>query len=192
MEKINLENESKEFLEYLVEHCETNNYTHINEGLIEVVKESFEQLNEVTSDQLVQELETIHGVKGIIDGSVVYFELKDGTFAMIDTNQTVGKIIMVDKYKQDYIGTYKSAKDYKKMLHQSGLDESIEESSDLISLKNKIKKQPGYKTWEFEGDYEELNIGYKDSLSAKNAFKKLNINELGVSAKVKGSTIVIE
>ena len=49
-------------------------------------------------------------------------------------------------------------------------------------LKSFMKKQPGFSSWEFEGDYEELVITFKKNIQAINAFKKSNASYIEVSA----------
>ena len=50
------------------------------------------------------------------------------------------------------------------------------------NLKAFMKKQPGFKSWTFEGDYETLVIGFKKNIQAINAFKKSNASYLEVNA----------
>ena len=49
-------------------------------------------------------------------------------------------------------------------------------------LKSFMKKQPGFSSWEFEGDYEELVIGFKKNIQAIKAFKASNASYIEVSA----------
>ncbi len=53
------------------------------------------------------------------------------------------------------------------------LDEAIN-SKNWTNLKDFMKKQPGFNSWEFEGDYETLIVGYKTPKQAAQAFNNSN------------------
>ena len=56
---------------------------------------------------------------------------------------------------------------------QNILDEAIN-SKNWTNLKDFMKKQPGFNSWEFEGDYETLIVGYKTPKQAAQAFNNSN------------------
>ena len=64
------------------------------------------------------------------------------------------------------------------------------------ALKAFMKKQPGFKSWEFEGDYEELVIGFKSNKQATDALKKsmadtVSIGAFGPEARAQNSEITV-
>ena len=97
-----------------------------------------------------------------------------------------GKITMYSKDKKELDNKeYPSltSVQMKSMIkeYEKSLNESINKAN-WDGLKSVMKKQPGFSSWEFEGDYEELVITFKKNIQAINAFKKSNASYIEVSA----------
>lgn len=58
-------------------------------------------------------------------------------------------------------------------VEQKNLNEMIN-SKNWSNLKEFMRKQPGFSSWEFEGDYETLIVGYKTPKQAAQAFNNSN------------------
>lgn len=56
---------------------------------------------------------------------------------------------------------------------EENLDEAIN-SKNWTNVKEFMRKQPGFNSWEFEGDYETLIVGYKTPKQAAQAFSNSN------------------
>lgn len=94
-----------------------------------------------------------------------------------------------DKPKMDY------TKAIAKALDAINMNESKINKKNWEVLKDFMRKQSGFKSWEFEGDYEILIIGFKDNASAIKAYKaSTSSTEISVfgSVEVKNGKITVK
>jgi hypothetical protein len=82
----------------------------------------------------------------------------------------------MDKKQAKACYTYMSKK-FKKDMNESNINHK-----NWQKLKEFMKKQPGFDSWTFEGDYETLVIKFKNNKQASNAIKKSNDSFIEVSA----------
>jgi predicted DNA binding CopG/RHH family protein len=85
-------------------------------------------------------------------------------------------IEIMDKKQAKECYTFMSKK-FKKYMNESNIN-----NKNWQKLKAFMKKQPGFDSWTFEGDYETLVIKFKNNKQASNAIKKSNDSFLEVSA----------
>lgn len=89
------------------------------------------------------------------------------------------------------------AKEYKlKEPKMVPVNESNVTRGNWDNLKVFFRKQKGYKSWEFEGDYEVLKIGFDTGLNASHAVKASNASNLEINAfgdvSVEGKVVTVE
>jgi len=99
-----LENESKEFLDFLIEHCETNQLDEIAEDELDLLKEKFNEStdNKKTVEGLIFKIKTKFGYdklevdydNGIITGADkdIKFDISDDYVDLISTLQQMLKV----------------------------------------------------------------------------------------------------
>lgn len=132
---MNLENESKEFLDFLVEHCEANKIEEINEDELEDLKEQF--INEAIK---IEDIEALLG-DGKPNGKYTKFTLKDGTYVLY--HPTIG---LEYRAKDGSLlpHNWKTVKAMKKELVMAGMINESDNKKMIESLLFKIKAKYGY------------------------------------------------
>jgi hypothetical protein len=140
---MNLENESKEFLDFLVEHCEANKIDEINEDELEDLKEKF--INEAIK---IEDIEALLG-DGKPNGKYTKFTLKDGTYVLY--HPTIG---LEYRAKDGSLlpHNWKTVKAMKKELVMAGMINESDNKKMIESLLFKIKAKYGYNN--LKVDYE--------------------------------------
>ena len=133
--EMNLENESKEFLDFLVEHCEANKIEEINEDELEDLKEQF--INEAIK---IEDVEALLGA-GKPNGKYTKFTLKDGTYVLY--HPTIG---LEYRAKDGSLlpHNWKTVKAMKKELVMAGMINESDNKKMIESLLFKIKAKYGY------------------------------------------------
>jgi len=118
---------------------------------------------------------------------------------------------MIDDYSKEKSANSKN-KDIKQELKEFGVTEisfkdgsekrniesmkpikkiDLHEIKNLTELKELMKKEPGFNSWTFEGDYETLVIGFKTNKQAIDSYIKYSTSKFGKSV-AKDSKITIE
>lgn len=130
-----LENESKEFLDYVVEHCEANKIEEINEDELQDLKEKF--INEAIK---IEDIEALLG-DGKPNGKYTKFTLKDGTYVLY--HPTIG---LEYRAKDGSLlpHNWKTVKAMKKELVMAGMINESDNKKMIESLLFKIKAKYGY------------------------------------------------
>ena len=126
-------------------------------------------------------------------------ELKVGSAcAYRGTKCKVLKALGGNKYEIEYKGKPLNVKMQGMTLvtESEELEENITKDN-WANLKAFFKKQSGFKSWSFEDDYEILEIGFKDNISAQNALKKSvnssnDINAYGSNVTAENGKITVE